>query len=115
MDAAQYNVAPSFGAIGWDNNGSWVGYQGINFGSGLTRFNANIAVTAPYAGQKIEVFVDSMNTAPIAILTTTSTGSWSTFQWESTGLLNTVTGVHNVYVEFVGAYGIANLLNWQFT
>ena len=115
MDAAQSNVAPSYGAIGWDNNGSWVGYQGINFGSGLTKFNANIAVTAPYAGQKIEVFVDSMNSAPIAILTTVSTGSWTTFQWENTGLLNTVTGVHNVYIEFVGTYGIANLMNWQFT
>lgn len=113
--ATSYNVAPSYGAVGWDNNGSWVGYQGINFGSGLKTFNANLAVTAPYAGQKIEVFVDSLNTAPVAVLTTVSTGAWNSFKWESTGMLSTVTGTHNVYIEFVGSYGIANLMNWQFT
>jgi hypothetical protein len=116
LDATQSNVAPSYGAVGWTNNGSWVGYQSINFGSGaLTTFHANLAVTAPYAGQKIEVFIDSLNTTPVAILTTVSTGAWNTFQWETAGMLSTVTGVHTVYIEFVGAYGVANLLNWQFS
>lgn len=115
MVASQYNVAPSYGAVGYDNNGSWVGYTDVYFAGGLSRFNANLAVTAQYAGQKIEVFVDSMNTAPVAVLTTVSTGAWNSFKWESTGMLNTVTGNHNVYIQFVGSYGIANLMNWQFT
>jgi hypothetical protein len=115
MVATQNAVAPSYGAVGWDNNGSWVGYRGVNFGSALTKFNANLAVNAAYAGQKIEVFIDSLNTSPVAVLTTVSTGAWNTFKWESTGMLSTVTGTHNVYIEFVGAYGIANLMNWQFT
>jgi hypothetical protein len=113
--ASQSNVAPSYGAVGHDNNGSWVGYKDIYFAGGLSKFNANLAVTAQYAGQKIEVFVDSMNSAPVAVLTTVSTGAWNTFKWESTGMLSTVTGNHDVYIEFVGSYGIANLLNWQFT
>jgi hypothetical protein len=113
--SSQSNVAPSYGAVGWDNNGSWVAYSNVYFAGGLSKFNANLAVTAQYAGQKLEVFVDSMNSAPVAVLTTTSTGAWNNFKWESTGMLSTVTGNHNVYIEFVGSYGIANLMNWQFT
>jgi hypothetical protein len=97
--ATSNSVAPSYGAVGWDNNGSWVAYQGVNFGAGLKTFNANLAVTAPYAGQKIEVFLDSLNSAPVAILITAATGGWNSFQWQSAGLLNTASGVHNVYIE----------------
>jgi hypothetical protein len=110
------NVGSVGNAVGYTYNGSWLQYTGINFANGLSKFNANLAVVTPYSGQKIEVFVDSLASNPIAVLTTSNTGSWSNFQWENTGLLSTVTGTHTLYIEFVGgANGIANLMNWQFS
>lgn len=109
------NVGNVSGAIGYTYNGSWLQYNNINFGSGVSKFNANLAVTAPYNGQKIEVFLDSIYNNPIAVLTTWNTGSWGNYQWQSTGMLNGVSGVHTMFIEFVGSSGIANLMNWQFT
>jgi hypothetical protein len=110
------NVGNISGAVGYTYNGSWLQYNNINFGSGVGKFNANLAVVAPFSGQKIEVFVDSIYSNPIAVLTTWNTGSWSNYQWQSTGLLNGVSGVHTMFIEFVGAAnGIANLMNWEFS
>lgn len=114
--AKESNVGTIYGGVGYTYNGSWLQYDDINFGSGLSTFKANLAVMSPYAGQKIEVFVDSMSSNPIAVLTTSNTGSWDNFQWQSTKMLSSVTGTHTVYIEFVGALnGIANLMNWQFS
>jgi hypothetical protein len=114
--ATAHNVAGSHGAVGYTYNGSWLQYNDINFGSGgLSKFNANLAVDAPYAGQKIEIFIDSMWNNPIATLTTSNTGGWGNFQWQNTWLNSGVSGTHTLYIEFVGSSGIANLMNWQFS
>lgn len=114
--ANAYNVGKIYGGIGYTYNGSWLQYNSINFGSGLSTFKANLAVVSPYAGQKIEVFLDSTANSPIAVLTTSNTGAWNNFQWQSTKLLSSVTGVHTVYIGFIGPLnGIANLMNWQFS
>lgn len=109
------NTGNAYGAVGYTYNGSWLQYNYVNFGSNMTRFNANLAVSAAYAGQKIEVFLDSIYTNPIATLTTTNTGSWTNFQWQGTNLTQSVSGTHTMYIEFVGSSGIANLMNWKFT
>jgi hypothetical protein len=109
------NVQNVGGAIGYTYNGSWLEYGGIQFGTGLSRFNANLAVDPSYAGQKIEVFLDSLNSSPIATLTVQNTGSWYNYAWENTTLSTAVSGLHNVFIKFVGSAGIANLKNWQFS
>jgi hypothetical protein len=111
----QSNVATAYGAVGYTYGGSWLSYGGVDFGAGQTKFNANLAVAPQYAGQQIQVFIDSLNTNPIATLTVANTGGWNSFQWQAAGLANPVAGVHNVYIEFVGTSGIANLKNWQFS
>ncbi|HEY2586679.1 MAG TPA: carbohydrate-binding protein [Tepidisphaeraceae bacterium] len=112
----QNNVGQAYGAVGYTYNGSWVSYGAVDFGAAAaTKFNANVAVAPQYAGQKIEVFIDSMYSNPIATLTVTNTGGWNNFQWQSANLFNAVSGIHNIYIEFVGRSGIANLKNWQFS
>ena len=109
------NVVNWNGVIAYTYNGSWLEYGGINFGSGLSTFNANLAVDSSYAGQKINIFLDSLNSNPVATLVVGSTGGWTNYQWESTVLTTAVSGLHNVFIEFAGVAGIANLMNWQFT
>ena len=65
------------------------------------------------AGQKIVLHIDSLTGPTIASLVTTSTGSWSTYANESTSI-SKVTGVHSLYIQFVGSTGIANLQSFKF-
>ena len=100
--------------MGYTYNNSWIQFNNIDFGSGsFTKFIANIAAGAGYAGQKIVLHVDSLAGATIGTLVTTSTGSWSTFGSQSTSI-SKVTGVHTLYIQFVGSSGIANLLSFKF-
>jgi hypothetical protein len=109
------NVAASGSAVGYTFNNSWVEFNNIDFGSGnYTKFIANIAVGAGYAGQKIVVHEDSLSGSTLGTLVTTATGSWSTYNSQSTSI-SKVTGVHKIYIQFVGYSGIANLLNFKFS
>ena len=107
-------VARSGNAVGYTSNGSWIQFNNVNFGTGnFTKFVANLAVGAGYGGQKIVLHVDGLSGPTIGTLTTTSTGSWSTYDNQSTGIAR-VTGVHNLYIQFVGTTGIANLQSFYF-
>ena len=111
---AASNVKASGSAVGYTFNNSWLQYNNIDFGSGsFTRFMANIAVGAGYGGQKIVLHVDGLSGPTIGTLVTTATGSWSAYANESTSI-SKVTGVHTLYIQFVGYSGIANLLNFKF-
>ena len=112
--SSQSNVAPSGNAVGYTVNGSWVEYNNIDFGTGAyTKFVAALAVPQAYAGQKIVLHLDSLGGTILGTLTTTSTGSWSTFAAQLTAI-SKVSGVHNLYLQFVGTGGICNLLSFTF-
>jgi hypothetical protein len=111
---AASNVKASGGAVGYTFNNSWLQYNNIDFGSGgFSRFIANIAVGAGYAGQKIVLHVDGLSGPTIGTLVTTATGSWSAYANQQTSI-SRLTGVHTLYIQFVGYSGIANLLNFKF-
>ena len=115
--ASQYFAAhgvQTFGtAIGSADNGDWVEYKGLDFGSGVSTFQASLAVPASYAGQSIVLRLDSPTGQIIGTLVTSSTGSWSTYLTESTAVSG-VSGAHNLYITFVGTTGVANLQWWRF-
>jgi hypothetical protein len=114
QDTAQSSgLATKYGALGNTVNGSWAEYANVNFGSGVSQFWAQLAVPQQYAGQQIQVRIDSVNGPTIASLTTQSTGSWSNFVAQGTSA-GGVTGVHNIFIVFVGSTGIANLYAWAF-
>jgi hypothetical protein len=103
--------------IGSCDNGDYVDYKlanHINFGStGYTKFIARLAISAANAGQHIEVHLDSLTGTKIADLTTTSTGSYSTYQEEQVTMTG-ATGSHDIYIKFVGTLGVANVDYFRF-
>ena len=67
-----------------------------------------MAVSAQYANQQIQVRVDGLTGPLLGVLRPASTGSWDNFVAESTAI-QSVTGVHTVYLVCAGTYGVANL------
>jgi cell division septation protein DedD len=87
-------------------NGVWLEYAGVNFGTGSTQFDIRVASgAAGGVSGAVEVALDNPANSPISTLDVGNTGGWSS--WETLPQnMATVTGVHNVYIEFVsGAAG----------
>jgi Carbohydrate binding module (family 6) len=87
-------------------NGDYLEYNDINFGSGSDQFDAQVASgAAGGVSGLVEVVLDNPDNTPVGSFSVGNTGGWST--WETIPAnISTVTGTHNVYLEFVsGASG----------
>jgi hypothetical protein len=103
-------VAPVSNYLGYLDEGDWLGYSKVDFGTaGATKFTADVAVPKDHAGKKIQVRLGSLTGAVVATLTVSSTGGWGNFVAESANLTKKVTGVQDVFLTFVGGYGVGNL------
>ncbi|HEY2587176.1 MAG TPA: carbohydrate-binding protein [Tepidisphaeraceae bacterium] len=98
------------GVISYFNGGDWLEYGNVNFQNGVGRFCIDLGLTSQYAGQQIQVRIDSATGPLIGTLTTQATGGWGNYQVQSTPVTN-VTGVHNLFV--VGAPGTVALGNFD--
>jgi hypothetical protein len=81
-------------------------YTGVNFGSGSSQFDARVASgAAGGVSGLVEVVLDNPGNTPVGSFAVANTGGWSS--WETVPAnISTVTGTHNVYLEFVsGATG----------
>ncbi len=94
--------------VAYVDDGDWLEFCGVNFGTGATGFHARIA--SPRAA-KIELRIDSRTGPVIGTLDVPSTGGWSTWASASCSVSN-ASGIHNLYMNFVG--GGNNLHWWQF-
>jgi hypothetical protein len=107
-------IANSAGAMGYMDNGDWLRYAGLQFGSaGALGLVFNIGVQPTEAGQVIEVHLDSLTGPRIGSLTVQNTGSYATFTDQKIPLTKT-TGLHDVYLVMVGASGVGDLRTLQF-
>jgi hypothetical protein len=103
--AGQHGVTTN-GVIGSLDQGDWVMYKNVNFGStGATQFLANVASNK--SGGKIEIRLDSGTGPLLGTLTVSSTGSYTNFKQQSTAIKKT-TGTHTVFLTFIGS-GVANV------
>lgn len=105
---AMQGISAKYAGIGNTDNGDWLEYAGLNFGTGVSAIQMNLAVLAQYAGQKIELRIDSLNGPLIGTITPQATAGWSDYTVQTTAV-SRVTGVHNLYFVFVGTSGIANV------
>jgi hypothetical protein len=83
-------------------NGNYLEYKNVNFGTaGSTQFDARVASgAASGVSGAVEVVLDSPTNAAVATFDVANTGGWS--DWETIPAnMSTVTGTHNVYLEFV--------------
>lgn len=97
------------------DTGDWVRYSGISFGTaGAKGFMVQLGVPASNAGGVIEVRLDSPTAPPVARLQTVSTGGYTTYAYQAIDVPTAVTGVHEVYLTFVGN-DVASLNSFGFT
>ena len=91
------------------DQGDWVAYEGIDFGSGATSFAAGIAAANGWGGKQIQLRLDSPTGAVIGTLTVPATGSWTTFKTVSVAI-SRVTQIHDLYLTFAG--GAVGNVSW---
>ena len=87
--------------VGWIDNGCWLAYDNVAFGStGADQFIARVAsgAAAGISGL-VEVALDSPTATPVGSFAIGSTGGWQV--WETVPAnISTVTGTHTVYLVF---------------
>ncbi|HUC57780.1 MAG TPA: glycoside hydrolase family 16 protein [Streptosporangiaceae bacterium] len=88
------------------SNGDYLEYNNINFGSsGSNQFDARVASgAAGGVSGLVEVVLDNPSNAPVGSFSVANTGGWSTWRTIPANI-STVTGTHNVYLEFVSGAG----------
>jgi hypothetical protein len=118
LQAESYNAMSGInnygGAIGGADNGDWVRFDNVNFGTGYVTFTARLGVPAAFAGQQVEVRLGSVTGTLCGTLITTSTGDWSTYTDQSISLTGAM-GTNTVYLVFKGSSGVGNFDWFKFT
>jgi arabinoxylan arabinofuranohydrolase len=99
--------------IGYVENGDYVVYNNIDFGSGATGFQARVASAT--SGGNIEIRLDSITGALVGTCPVAGTGDWQTWV-TATCNVSGVSGTHNLYLSFTGGSGyLFNVNRFQFT
>ncbi|MEV4702381.1 carbohydrate-binding protein [Actinoplanes sp. NPDC049316] len=92
--------------VGWVNNGDWLRYDQVNFGTTpATRFAARVAsdVGDGVTG-RVELRLDSPAAAPIGGLTVGNMGGWQNWQTQTT-VITPTTGLHTLFITFASDSG----------
>ncbi|MFC4598767.1 carbohydrate-binding protein [Cohnella hongkongensis] len=97
----------------WNTHSNgWAKYDSVDFGDGAAAFSLNVAVSGDWAGGRVEVRLDAPDGTLAGTLTVASTGSFTTYQTQ-TAMIDTVTGVHDLYLVFPDkAGGTTGNMNW---
>jgi endo-1,4-beta-xylanase len=95
--------------IGSIQNGSYLVFKNIDFGSGAVTFDAR--VTSATSGGNIEVRLDSISGTLVGTCTVLGTGGWQTWVTRSCSVSG-ATGKHDLYLKFTGSSGYLFNINW---
>jgi len=95
--------------VGYIENGDYIVFNNINFGTGATGFQAR--VSSGTSGGNIAIRLDSSTGTLIGTCAVTGTGDWQT--WATVNCnISGATGTHNLYLMFTGSSGYLFNLNW---
>ncbi len=89
-----------FGNIGYIENGDWVMYRKLDFGSGAQSFKVKVSGNEG----AIELYTDSLNGSPVTKVNCAGTGSFSKYEEIEVGIPK-ITGTHDLYLKFTGGDG----------
>jgi endo-1,4-beta-xylanase len=95
--------------IGYIENGDYVVYNSIDFGTGATGFQARVASAT--SGGNIEIRLDSASGSLVGTCSVAGTGGWQTWTTR-TCTVSGASGTHNLYLRFTGGSGYLMNLNW---
>jgi len=96
-------------SVAFVDNGDFIAFNNIDFGSGATTFDARVASNT--AGGQIEVRLDSLTGTLAGTCAVPATGGWQTWVTRSCVVSN-VSGLHNLYLKFTGGAGNLFNLKW---
>jgi glucosylceramidase len=94
--------------VGYINNGSWMHFKSINFGSGVS--SVNVRTASAGNGGTAEFHLDSATGTLVGTATLPVTGGWQTWTTVSAPITG-ASGLHDLYVVFKGGTSISNV-NW---
>jgi Beta-xylosidase len=95
--------------IGFIDNGDWLKFSNVDLAKGASSFSARVASAG--SGGSIELHLDSVTGAKIGTCPVAVTGGWQTWVTKSCSVSG-ATGVHDLYLKFVGNTGALFNLNW---
>lgn len=99
--------------VGFIENGDWIRFAGVNFGTGAT--GVSVRVASNTTGGTIKFRLDAAGGTQIGAINVTNSGGWQT--WKTmTASVSGATGVHDLYLSFSGGTGyLFNLNHFVFT
>jgi hypothetical protein len=88
--------------VGWISNGSWIGFNNVDFGTGgLTQFIARVASGAAEGiSGLVQAAIDSPTAVPVASFAIANTGGWQSWETVPANMSTAVTGIHTLYLTF---------------
>ncbi|MFC3578122.1 beta-1,3-glucanase family protein [Streptomyces yaanensis] len=100
--------------VGWISAGDWLKYSAVDFGStSAFQFVARLASgAAGGVSGAIEARLDSTTGTKIAEIDIASTGGWQSWRTVPANIVASATGVHDLYLVFVGSMSDFVNVNW---
>jgi glucosylceramidase len=92
--------------IGYADDGDYAVYEGVDFGSGVSKVRAQVASAG--SGGTLELRLDGATGPLVATVTVPVTGGWQTWRTVSAKVTG-ATGVHDLYLVFRGTTSIGNV------
>ncbi len=84
--------------VGYINGGDWVGYRGVDFGTGAVMFQARVASATE--GGEISIRLDSLDGPEIGSCVVGNTGGWQNWVTRKAAVVPT-SSVHDLYLRFL--------------
>ncbi|HVO74055.1 MAG TPA: carbohydrate-binding protein [Ignavibacteriaceae bacterium] len=95
--------------VGYIENGDWLRYNSLDFGSGAASFQARIASAT--SGGNLEIRLDSPTGSLAGTCVVSGSGGWQTWITKSC-TVSGLSGIHDIYLKFTGGSGYLFNINW---
>jgi len=96
--------------VGFIDNGDYISFAGVDFGSGAASFRARVASNA--SGGSIELRLGSLNGTLIGTCAVPGTGGWQNWTTVTCPVNGSPSGTHALYLKFTGGAGNLFNINW---
>jgi len=99
--------------VGYIENGDWLSYKALDFGSEAVSFEARVASAT--SGGNLEIRLGSPTGTLAGTCVITGTGGWQTWVTKSCNVSG-LSGIQDIYLRFTGGSGyLFNINWWKFT
>jgi arabinoxylan arabinofuranohydrolase len=95
--------------VGYIENGDWLRFNSLDFGSGAALFEARVASATN--GGNLEIRLDNLAGTLAGTCVVTGTGGWQTWVTKSCSVSG-LSSIHDIYLKFTGGSGYLFNINW---